>query len=80
MAIDPTSIITALNGLNGVTQISQNGALTVQVPDNSGNTVNVAVDRLTGICTSGGQVVSTFTTSEINRALPNSILPHNQKR
>lgn len=76
MTIDPSNIITALQGLSGVKQIPENGGLIVQIPDGSGRDVLVTVDRLTGICTSGGQVVSTFTTSEISRALPNSILPH----
>jgi hypothetical protein len=80
MTIDSTSIITALNNLSGVTHISENGGLTVRIPDNSGKTVHVAVDRLTGICTSDGQVVGTLPTSEISQALPNSIFPHNQKR
>jgi hypothetical protein len=80
MAIDPTSIITALNNLSGVTHISENGGLTVRIPDNSGSTVHVAVNRFTGICTSDGRVVGTFSTSEISRALPNSIFPHSQKQ
>jgi hypothetical protein len=80
MAIDPTSIITALNNLSGVTNISENGSLTVRIPDDSGNTVHVAVDRFTGICTSAGQVVGTFSTSDISWALPSSIFPHSQKQ
>lgn len=80
MSIKRSDIIAALTGMSGVTHSATNGSMTVQISSDSEGTVNVEVNRLTGICTSNGQVVETIPTREISEALPSSILPREKKR